>query len=885
VHLKLLADVLNAASEVAIIAADPAGTITVFNRGAERLLGYEAGEIVGKQTPAIFHLPAEVEARARELSVSLGYPVTGFRTFVDVAERQGSESREWTYVRKSGEHILVSLVVTAIRAADGEINGYLGIAYDITERKQAEEALRSNEERLRTIVDALPNAMLMVDTAGKITMVNTQVEHIFGYRREELLGQPIEMLVPQQYHGKHAGYRTAYGHAPDTREMGAGREIYGQRKDGKVFPVEIGLNPVQTPEGRFVLASVIDITERKLVNATLAAVQKRFTDIITSTDDAILSKTLDGIITTWNPAAEKLFGYTEQEALGQPMAILFPVDLADEEQRILERIRRGERVDHFETVRVRKDGKRINVSVSISPMIDEDGRITGASKIVRDITERKRIERMKNEFVSTVSHELRTPLTSISGSLGLLVGGALGSIPQNMRALVDIAHKNSQRLNHLINDLLDMEKITAGKMHFDMQVQPLMPLIEQGLEAIRGYGVERRVKLKLTGQKPDAEVRVDSQRLLQVLGNLLSNAIKYSPEDGTVEVAVQKLDERVRISVIDHGPGIPAAFRARIFQKFSQADSSDTRQKGGTGLGLVITKELMEHMDGLAGFESEEGKGATFFCELPLAHAAATDISSHMSSLPGSNAPRILVVEDEPDIAHLLSLLLTRADYQVDLAASGAEALLALQQSAYAAMTLDLRLPDGSGLEIIRQVRQRPETADLPIIVVSAGMEEGKLAINGDFSSIDWLAKPIDETRLLAAVEKSLPRETGQHLRVLHVEDDADLHQVIRAMVGGRYDFDLATTLADARAMIALERFDVVILDLALPDGSGWDLLPLLEKQEPAPRIIILSGNELSGTEADKVEAVLLKSRVSSRELLAALNSRIKLSKSGGNKT
>ncbi|MCX7185284.1 MAG: PAS domain S-box protein [Nitrosospira sp.] len=879
--LKLLADVLNAASEVAIIAADPAGTITVFNRGAERLLGYEAGEMVGKQTPAIFHLPAEVEARARELSVSLGYPVTGFRTFVDVPERQGSESREWTYVRKSGEHILVSLVITAIRADDGEINGYLGIAHDITERKQAEEALRSNEERLRTIVDALPNAMLMVSAEGRIAMVNSQAEHIFGYRREELLGQPIEMLVPQQYHGKHAGYRTAYTHAPDTREMGAGREIYGQHKDGKVFPVEIGLNPVQTPEGRFVLASVIDITERKKVEEELS--QFKYT-LDQTLDSVFMFREGDFRFIYVNNGAQEQVGYTEAELLAMTPLDIKPEFTLERFRQTVQPLIDGTQASlNFQTIHRHKDGHNIPVEIFLQFIREgiQQGRFVA---IVRDITERKRIERMKNEFVSTVSHELRTPLTSIAGSLGLLVGGALGSIPQNMRALIDIAHKNSQRLNHLINDLLDMEKIAAGKMHFDIQLQPLLPLIEQVLENTRGYGVERRVTLALISQAADAEVRVDGQRLLQVLSNLLSNAIKYSPEDGTVEVTVQKLDGRVRISVTDHGPGIPAAFRAHIFQKFSQADSSDTRQKGGTGLGLAITRELVEHMHGQVGFESEEGKGATFFCELPLANAAATGITSHMPSLSGSDAPRILVVEDEPDIAQLLSLLLSRAGYQVDIAANGAEALQALQQSSYAAMTLDLRLPDSNGLEIIRQVRQRPETVDLPIIVVSAGMEEGKLAINGDFSNIDWLTKPIDETRLLGTVEKYLVGVAGHRPRVLHVEDDADLHQVIRAMVGECYDFELATTLADARAMIALERFDVVILDLELPDGSGWDLLPLLKKQKPAPRIIILSGTELSSTEAGKVEAALLKSRVSPHELLDAINTSINSFKSGGKK-
>jgi len=201
----------------------------------------------------------------------------------------------------------------------------------------------------------------------------------------------------------------------------------------------------------------------------------------------------------------------------------------------------------------------------------------------------------------------------------------------------------------------------------------------------------------------------------------------------------------------------------------------------------------------------------------------------------------------------------------------------------YAAVSLDLMLPDISGLEIIRQVRQRPETADLPIVVVSAKIEEGRLAINGDFPGIDWLAKPIDENHLLTVVDGMVSTGSTQHPRVLHVEDDADLHEVIRAMAGGRFEFELATTLSEARARVMLERFDVVILDLNLPDGSGWDLLPDIRQRQPDARVVILSGTDMTADETRKVEAVLLKSQISPRELLDALSARIQLLKSKGN--
>ena len=271
----------------------------------------------------------------------------------------------------------------------------------------------------------------------------------------------------------------------------------------------------------------------------------------------------------------------------------------------------------FETTHKHKYGQRIPVEIFLQYIAtkDEPARFVA---IVRDITERKRIERMKSEFVSTVSHELRTPLTSISGALGLLTGGALGTLSEGVRKLVDIAHQNSLRLTFLINDLLDMEKLLAGKMQFDMQVQSLMPPLEHSIRDIQSYAEQRMIRLNLIGITEEICVNVDLQRLQQIMANLLSNAAKFSPEGGVVEVTVSRGDTTARVEVKDSGPGIPAAFHEHIFQKFAQADASDTRQKGGTGLGLAITRELIERMGGTIDFDSVEGEGARFFFELPL---------------------------------------------------------------------------------------------------------------------------------------------------------------------------------------------------------------------------------------------------------------------------
>lgn len=252
-------------------------------------------------------------------------------------------------------------------------------------------------------------------------------------------------------------------------------------------------------------------------------------------------------------------------------------------------------------------------------VFQQDGSLLYLDGFIWDVTDRKRLEQMKDEFISTVSHELRTPLTSISAALGLLQGGALGPLQDNQRELITIAHRNSHRLSLLINDLLDMEKLAAGKIPFNIQPQSLLPLVQEALEANRTYGYERKVSLTLKPDSPNVSVAVDSQRLMQVMSNLLSNAIKFSPENGLVEIGISLADNSARVSVVDHGPGIPAAFQDRIFQKFAQADASDSRRQGGTGLGLAITRELVERMGGQIGFLSQEGSGTTFFVDLPMA--------------------------------------------------------------------------------------------------------------------------------------------------------------------------------------------------------------------------------------------------------------------------
>ncbi len=374
-----------------------------------------------------------------------------------------------------------------------------------------------------------------------------------------------------------------------------------------------------------------EITERKRAETELL----QFKNVLDNTLDMIFMFEPESLRLVYvNQGTVLSMGYSREELLEMMPCQIQPLVPEPEFRQLIAPLIEGEQSSfHFETVHRRKDGTDFPVDIFLQLVEQSDGNSLFVA-IVHDITIRKEAERalilakevaeqankVKSEFVSTVSHELRTPLTAIAGALSLINGGVLGEMPQQMREMIALAHRNTQRLTHMVNDLLDIDKLTAGQMAFDLQTQALMPLIEQALAENRPYGTERGVILALTAAAPDAEVSVDSQRLMQAMSNLLSNAIKYSPDQGTVEIAVEQQDAWVRVSVKDRGPGIPAEFYARIFQKFSQADSSDTRQKGGTGLGLAIAREMMGCMGGTIGFESVEGAGATFFIELSLSN-------------------------------------------------------------------------------------------------------------------------------------------------------------------------------------------------------------------------------------------------------------------------
>lgn len=806
--------------------------------------------------------------------------------FVDSLKGEGNFESEFRVIWPDGQLRWIKASSVVQRDEQGAPLRVSGTNWDITDRKLVERASRESAQHTQIILDNVIDGIITIDSQGIVQSFNLAAEHIFGYAAQEVIGNNVKILMPEPYHSEHDGYLANY-HATNVRRIiGIGREVVGQRKDGTPFPMDLAVSRSAHRGEPLFIGLVRDITERKQADTQLQALTAMRKAILDSANFSIISTDPDGVIQTFNQSAERMLGYTTEEIVGkQTPAILhdknevsaYAMKLSGELGRVIEpgfeafvaRARLGG-ADEREWTYIRKDGSRFPVLLSVTAVWDAHGQISGFLGIGSDITERKRLDQLKSEFVSTVSHELRTPLTAISGALGLVVSGTLGEMPAQAKQMLDIANKNSLRLAHLINDLLDMEKLAAGMMRFDLQVQLLMPLVEHALDAVRAYGEQYQVSFALTQRSDGVQVRVDAGRLQQVLSNFLSNAAKFSPHGGQVEIVVRQLKDTVRVEVIDHGPGISAEFRNRIFQKFAQADSSDSRQKGGTGLGLAITKEIVERMNGLVGFDSVEGKGARFYFELPL---WGVPIASQKKTIATSmtDGPRLLVVEDEPDIARLLTMMLVHAGYQVDVAYDGKTALSRLARNEYAAMTLDMMLPDQSGVSLIRQIRSQDKLKNLPIIVISASIEDSKLAINGGFKAIDWLEKPVNEKHLIAAINNFLPHLNTTRPRVLHVEDEADLHHIVAAIGRDVADFDIARSLAEARSKLTQEHYNLVILDIGLPDGSGWELLPLLKMLKPEPPIVVLSGTEPTQAQQEAVQSALVKARTTNQDLLHVL--------------
>jgi PAS domain S-box-containing protein len=607
---------------------------------------------------------------------------------------------------------------------------------------------------------------------GRLLECNLAMARMYALQSvEELMGKSLDFMLPPADPDARAyltsiieaGYRV-------TDVESAERDALGRRR----YFANSMSGVVQDGQLVRMWGTQRDITAQK------EAEQERAyrAAIVDWSDDAIISKDLDGIVRSWNAAAERMFGYSAAEIVGKPIRLVIPADRQAEEDDILARLRRGEPIDHFHTVRRAKDGRLLDVSITVSPVRDSSGRVVGASKIARDITDQKRAavererlleaervaraeaeraSRVKDDFVAMVSHELRTPLNAILGWTQLMTRS------RNDAALtargLDVIARNTRLQAQLISDLLDISRIVAGKLQLDTRSLDLRSIVGQALETLEEEARSKGVEIVQELDDAAALVSGDASRLQQIVWNLVSNAIKFTPRGGRVRVRLDFLGGLARIEVADDGAGIRPEFLPHVFDRFQQADRSITRRFGGLGLGLSIVKHLVElHGGEVQAASAGEGKGASFTVTLPVL-PDMSEAERRRQSRDGVevgvalDAIRLLVVEDEADTLEFLRRLLTTQGATVFTAATAVEALLLVRHEHPDLLISDIGLPEVDGYDLIQRVRREPSPGrDIPAIALTAyaRSEDRTRALRAGYQA--HIAKPVEPNELLAMI-------------------------------------------------------------------------------------------------------------------------------------
>jgi PAS domain S-box-containing protein len=754
-------------------------------------------------------------------------------------------------------------------------------------RRLAEE-LRRREHLLGLFISHAPAAIAMLDRDMRYLAVSRRWLTEYGLEGRNVVGLSHYELFPETDERWRAIHRDCLG-----GKTAASQEGQFTTQEGTVNWLRCEIHPWRDAEGNVggIIIFTEFITARKQAEDEIRHLATHLRVMLDSADSAIISTDVTGTIQIFNRGAERMLGYSAQEVVGRQTPGLFhePAEVAT----ILNRLRqegvtiaspfealvheaRQGRPSQREWTMIDRDGNRFPALLSINALRSADGEVEGYLGIANNISQMREADRLKAEFISTVSHELRTPLTAIRASLGMVNSGLFGDLPEEARQLTDIAHQSTERLIRLINDLLDIEKIASGKMRFEMKPHPLRELLLATVKDNEALASRAGVSLRLDEGNIAATVRGDADRLVQTFTNLVSNAVKFSPANSEVRIAVTLLRPNwVRISIIDHGCGIPEEFRPRIFQRFAQADGSDSRAKGGTGLGLAITREIVERHGGEISFETSAGEGSRFHVDLPVLDdlpVMATLVGD--DDLPGETVTAsVLVCEDDPDIARLLGLMLNQAGFVPVLARDGAEALRLLRERRFDAMTLDLLLPDMPGLKLFEDIRALPAGRNLPIIIVSAIADQGRETLDGEaVGIIDWLAKPIDPDRLIRAIGRAIAKPGNERPLLLHVEDDADMRLVVQRVLSRLADIVPAASVARAREVAASQWVDLAIIDIDMPDGSGLDVIPVLKDRYGGPvPVVVFTGADIDLAALRQVAATLVKSRARSDDLVETI--------------
>jgi PAS domain S-box-containing protein len=610
--------------------------------------------------------------------------------------------------------------------------------------------LQRETETFEVTLKSIGDAVIVTDVQGRVTFLNPVAERVTAWSMADARGQPFERV----FHivNEHTGVPVEHPVAKVLETggiVGLANHTVLVTRDGQRVPIDDSGAPVRLSNGELIGIIVVfrDVTDRKRAEHTRAWLAA----IIESSDDAVISKTLDGIVTSWNPAARRLFGYEPDEIIGKPITTIIPSELHVEEVEILARLRRGERVDHFETVRVDKDGRQIEVSLTISPIKDGEGTIIGASKIARDITERKRSERLlrdanrqKDEFLATLAHELRNPLAPICAAAELLKQAK--SLAPELRAATAILERQARHMTHLVDDLLDMSRITSGRIRLQPEPIELTELLRGVIETYRQSADAVRHQLTFAASGVPIHVNGDRIRLTQVVSNILHNAVKYTPPGGRIEIGLRTENRQAIINVRDNGMGIPAEMLEHIFEPFARVDRSFERVDGGLGIGLTLARRLIELHQGRIDVRSAgRGKGTEFLIHLPTTAAAPTKrVRVPDMHFDPSVSRRVLIADDNHDAAVSLSILLQSMGHDTRVVHDGIEALEEAELFRPEVVLLDLGMPRLDGYETARRIARRPWAAVMQIVAVTGWGQEADRQRAKEAGFHRHLVKPVD---------------------------------------------------------------------------------------------------------------------------------------------
>jgi two-component system, chemotaxis family, CheB/CheR fusion protein len=634
--------------------------------------------------------------------------------------------------------------------------------------------LHLTQARLAAIVESSDDAIISKTLDGKIVSWNAAAERLFGYRAHEIIGKPITTIIPAD-------------RMPEERDI-LDRVRRGERvehfetvrvtRDGRLVELSLTISPVRTPAGQIIGASKVarQIGDRKQAERT----QARLAAIVESSDDAIVSKSLDGIIQSWNTAATRIFGYTAEEAIGQPITLIIPSDLQGEERAIITRLRAGKRVEHFDTMRITKDGRRIPVSLTISPIHDLSGRVIGASKIARDISERRRAEaalrhteealrvanQRKDEFMALLAHELRNPLAPIRYALA--ASRKAGTTPEQQARSQEIIERQVTHMSRLLDDLLNVARITRGALELRVTTLEFTTVLGTAIEAARPLLDAKQHTLSVDLPVEAPRLNADPIRLAQVFSNLLINAAKYTDPGGKIRVAARLEPDTLVVAIRDTGIGIAPEMIPRVFEMFTQGQRALDRSQGGLGLGLALVRGIVELHGGSVSVQSAgENQGSEFTVRLPLGSASGASQAASKAGFRSDGEPfKVLIVDDNEDAAEMCATFLELAGQNVRRAHGGRSALALAEAFRPRVVLLDIGLPDINGYEVARALRRAPWARDLLLVAVTGwGQDEDKQrALEAGFDH--HLTKPIEPgelERLLQSIAHS--EESNARLR------------------------------------------------------------------------------------------------------------------------